>query len=562
MGLTTEETRAGASGAPIWKAVADGVTINPRAWTAQAERALTPDALALIAGLHRELDLDRRALLAARAERQRAWDGGELPGYLDGEVTEAARADWRVAPLPRDLLRRRVEITGPVNDAKMVINMLSRNEEGARADAAMLDFEDSMKPSWANLAQGVENLIGAAQTTLAFVKRGQGGEADKTYRIDPDDMPLLMVRCRGLHLAESNLLVDGSPVSGGLMDLALAAFHTARVLMAQGKTPKYYVPKVEHHLEARWWNQAFSVMEEKLGVKHGTLKATFLIETLPAAYQMEEILFEIRDHAAGLNVGRWDKIFSDIKTLRLHKDKVLADRASITMMQPWMANYALRCVKVCHSRGAFGMGGMAAFTPGKSKEIRDQQIAKVVADKKHEASIGHDGCWVSHPYFIGPAMSAFTRKNQLDVVHADKDKYPDLLPKPIGPKTMGGLRTNVRVGIGYMEGWLRDVGAVAWDNLMEDLATLEISRAQTWQWLHHEVKLDDGNRVTRDLVKRVFEEELGKIVEQEAAEFAAERGTDRQSVVSSFVTAAKTAESIFTEKDFREFLFLASDPAA
>jgi malate synthase len=372
-------------------------------------------------------------------------------------------------------------------------------------------------------------------------------------------MAVMIVRPRGLHLAETNFLVDGQPASAALFDLGLSFFRIAQHLIENGRTPAYYIPKCEHHLEARWWNEVFSWMEDRMGFEKGTLKATFLIETLPAAYQMEEILFEIRHHAAGLNVGRWDKIFSDIKTLKFHKDRVLADRGAITMHQPWMANYALRCVRICHQRGAFGMGGMAAFTPGKTKDIRDQQIAKVVADKKHEASIGHDGCWVSHPYFIGPAMSAFTRKNQLDVLHADKDKYPDLLPRPSGPKTLAGLRTNVRVGIGYLEGWSRDVGCVAWDNLMEDLATLEISRAQTWQWLHHGVKLDDGTPVTRELVSKVFQQELERIIEQDCAEFAAERGTERESVVNSFASAARRAEAIFTEKEFREFLFLASD---
>ncbi len=560
MGLTTEETRAGASGAPIWKAVADGVTINPRAWTAQAERALTPDALALIAGLHRELDLDRRALLAARAERQRAWDGGELPGYLDGEVTEAARADGRVAPLPRDLLRRRVEITGPVNDAKMVINMLSRNEEGARADAAMLDFEDSMKPSWANLAQGVENLIGAAQTTLAFVKRGQGGEADKTYRIDPDDMPLLMVRCRGLHLAESNLLVDGSPVSGGLMDLALAAFHTARVLMAQGKTPKYYVPKVEHHLEARWWNRLLTRLDEAVGVPAGSFRATFLIETLPAAFQMEEILYELRQHAAGLNVGRWDKIFSDIKVLKEHSDRILADRGSISLNRPWMRNYAERLITICHRHGAFGMGGMAAFTPGKTPELRAEQTRKVVEDKRFEASLGHDGCWVSHPYFIGPALSAFPRDNQLDTA-PEIDDRPDLLPVGSGPRTLEGLRKNVRVGIAYMRGWNQDIGCVAWDDLMEDLATLEISRAQTWQWLRHRIVLDGGKRVSPELVRRIFTEELGRIDGEVHTAMAGQPEAALARELERFTCAAADAARIFTEEEFRPFLAAASDLA-
>jgi malate synthase len=277
---------------------------------------------------------------------------------------------------------------------------------------------------------------------------------------------------------------------------------------------------------------------------------------------MEEILYAARNHAVGLNVGRWDKILSDIKTLRYHKDRVLADRASITMRQPWMANYARRCVQICHQRGAFAMGGMAAFTPGQTQEIREQQMAKVLEDKRLEAEMGHDGCWVSHPYFIATAMRAFPRKNQLDVTYPGLDKYPDLLPQPIGPKTLGGLRTNVRVGIAYLEGWRRDIGCVAWDNLMEDLATLEISRAQIWQWLHHKATLDDGSTVNEALVRRVFKDEVTKIVEQESAAIAKSRGVSQQEVVRSFTLAAKEAEAIFTRGELTEFLYMASEPVA
>ena len=555
--MSASTKSAGGAYAPLMP----GVDTPKTAMTETARAVLTPEAVSFLADLQRKFGPERQKLLAARHERQKAYDAGEVPGYLDRD-SEAAKGNWKVAPIPEDLSCRRVEITGPVNSAKMVINMLSRGADGARADTAMVDFEDALKPSWTNLMDGMQNIQAVAREKLEHVDPARAGRPEKVYRLDPKDSAVMLVRPRGLHLAETNFHVDGQPVSASLFDLGLSFLRIAQDLIKHGRTPAYYIPKCEHHLEARWWNGVFAWMEDKLGIEQGALKATFLIETLPAAYQMEEILFEIRDHAAGLNVGRWDKIFSDIKPLKYHKDRVLADRGAITMTQPWMANYALRCVQICHQRGAFGMGGMAAFTPGKTKEIRDQQIAKVVADKKLEASIGHDGCWVSHPYFIGPAMSAFTRKNQLDVLHTGKERYPDLLPKPIGPKTLAGLRTNVRVGIGYLEGWSRDVGAVAWDNLMEDLATLEISRTQTWQWLHHEVKLDDGAPVTRELVKRVFREELDRIVEQDCADFAAERGTDREAVVSSFAAAAKTAEAIFTEKQFREFLFLASDPVA
>ncbi len=537
----------------------DGIEIPAAAHSETAQAVLTDSAAAFVAGLQRQLGAERQQLLQARRERQKAFDGGELPGYLDRN-SEAASGQWKVAPIPEDLLTRRVEITGPVNSAKMVINMLNRGADGTRADCAMVDLEDSLKPSWDNVMSGMVNVRAVAKGELVHVDPPRPGRGEKEYRLNPDDSAVMIVRPRGLHLTETNFTVDGAPVSASLLDLGLSFFHMAGDLVERGKTPTFYIPKCEHHLEARWWNQAFTAMEEKLGLPVGTMKATFLIETLPAAFQMEEILYEFREHAAGLNVGRWDKIFSDIKTLRAHDDRVLADRAAITMRQPWMAAYATRCVQICHQRGAFGMGGMSAFTPGKTPELREQQTAKVIEDKQLEASIGHDGCWVSHPYFIGPAMSAFTRKNQLDVLHEDKDKYPDLMPQPSGPKTMQGLRTNVRVGIGYMEGWQRQIGCVAWDNLMEDLATLEISRAQTWQWMHHGVKLDDGPAVNEELVRSVFNEELERIVEQECAEYAEERGAGREDVVRSFQSAAKTASEIFTEKDFREFLFLESDP--
>ncbi len=541
-----------------WRRLTEGVALWGPAWTGGAERILGGEVVDLLARLHRELDPERRELLAQRARRQAEWDAGSTPGYLPAagataDVASAAGGDWRVAPLPADLLRRRVEITGPVNDPKMVINMLTRNADGVRADAAMLDFEDSMKPSWANVVQGVENLVGAAAGTLTFEKPAAGGEPAKRYELDPDDLPLVMARCRGLHLAESNLLIDDQPVAGGLFDLTLAAFHTAQTLLARGRTPKYYVPKVEHHLEARWWNRLLARLEEELGLEPSTLRATFLIETLPAAFQMEEILWELRDHAAGLNVGRWDKIFSDIKVLKEHPDRVLADRASISLNRPWMKAYAERLIRVCHRHGAFAMGGMAAFTPGKTPERRAEQTAKVVEDKRFEAALGHDGCWVSHPYFIGPALAAFERDNQLDVV-PEVDERPDLLPAGTGPRTMAGLRTNVRVGMAYLRGWQADVGCVAWDDLMEDLATLEISRAQIWQWLRHGVALDDGTAVTRELVGRVFDEEFRKIAAEvrEAMAGRPEAAVARE--IADFAHAQSAAREIFTEKEFRPFL--------
>ena len=535
----------------------EGITLPGTAWNERSQRILTPEALALVADLHRRFESERQSLMRARREFQAAWNAGETPNFLDRD-SEAATGDWKVGEIPEDLLCRRVEITGPSNSPKMVINMLSRRSDGSRADTAMLDFEDALKPSWRNIVDGMINIRAVADGSLEHLDPPRPGREEKLYRLDPEDQAVMIIRPRGLHLVESNLRVDGEPVSAALFDMAVSFHHTARNLVDKGKTPAYYIPKCEHYLEARWWNQLFTAMEKTLGVEVGTLKATFLIETLPAAFQMEEILFEFREHAAGLNVGRWDKIFSDIKTLGYHENRVLADRAAITMTQPWMADYALRCVQICHQRGAFGMGGMAAFTPGKTAEIRGRQLAKVLEDKRLEASTGHDGCWVSHPYFIAEAMKAFPRKNQLDVMHEDRDKYPGLLPQAIGPKTMGGLRTNVRVAIGYLEGWNRDIGCVAWDNLMEDLATLEISRAQTWQWLHHGITLDDGTPVTESLVRQVFGEELGKIVEDEAAEIAEARGESRDEVAESFASAGAEAEEIFTRGELTDFLCDAS----
>ena len=535
----------------------EGITLPGTAWNERSQRILTPEARALVADLHRRFESERQSLMRARREFQAAWNAGETPNFLDRD-SEAATGDWKVGEIPEDLLCRRVEITGPSNSPKMVINMLSRRSDGSRADTAMLDFEDALKPSWRNIVDGMINIRAVADGSLEHLDPPRPGREEKLYRLDPEDQAVMIIRPRGLHLVESNLRVDGEPVSAALFDMAVSFHHTARNLVDKGKTPAYYIPKCEHYLEARWWNQLFTAMEKTLGVEVGTLKATFLIETLPAAFQMEEILFEFREHAAGLNVGRWDKIFSDIKTLGYHENRVLADRAAITMTQPWMADYALRCVQICHQRGAFGMGGMAAFTPGKTAEIRDRQLAKVLEDKLLEASTGHDGCWVSHPYFIAEAMKAFPRKNQLDVMHEGRDKYPDLLPQAIGPRTMNGLRTNVRVGIGYLEGWNRDIGCVAWDNLMEDLATLEISRAQTWQWLHHGITLDDGTPVTEPLVRQVFGEELGKIVEDEAAEIAEARGESRDEVAESFASAGAEAEEIFTRGELTDFLCDAS----
>jgi malate synthase len=537
-----------------YEALSGGLALAKGAGSAQAGRLLPAGLCQLLGRIHRDLEPQRRLLLAARAERQCEWDAGDVPGYVpDGELPEA-RGDWRIDPLPADLLERRVEITGPINDPKMVINMLSRNGEGLRADAAMLDFEDSMKPSWGNVLAGLENYGGAARGDLSYTRAAERGEPERVYRLDPADRPLVMVRVRGLHLDESNVAVDGQPISAGLFDYVASAWHGARALLDQGRTPKFYVPKCEHYLEARWWDRLFTLTEEAMGVATGTFKATFLVETLPAAFQVEEILFETRRHAAGMNVGRWDKIFSDIKCLLAHPDRVLADRATIGLDRPWMKAYALRLVQVCHRHGAFGMGGMAAFTPGRTAERRAEQTAKVRADKELEFSMGHDGCWVSHPYFIGPALAAFPKQNQLGALPQIAER-PDLLPQACGPQTSDGLRKNARVGIAYVRGWNADIGCVAWDDLMEDLATLEISRAQTAQWLRHGVELEGAGPINSALVRRIFEEEFGRI-EDELRSAHADAAT-----IASYRDATRDAAAIFTEEHFRPFLAGSSDPA-
>ena len=510
---------------------------------------LGPEQMDFIKNVHLEMNPERLELLNARQERQQAYDKGEIPGYLpEGE----AQTDWKVKAIPEDLQQRRVEITGPINDPKMVINMLSRNGSGDRADTAMLDFEDSMKPSWKNVVDGLQNIVDVANGNLSFEKKDKDGNVVKKYQLDASDMAKPMVRVRGLHLQEANLTVNGEAISGGMFDLVATSLLTAKTFIENNQTPKFYVPKCEHFLEARWWNKLFNKVEEHLGLEIGTIRATFLIETLPAALQVEEILFELKDHAAGLNVGRWDKIFSDIKVLKSHADRLSPDRSQINMQKFWMDNYAKRLIKICHEHGAFAIGGMSAFTPGSNEDQRQEQTNKVLQDKKNEFSIGHDGCWVSHPYFIGPALAAFPKKNQVDELLPEMDRYPDLIMDGKGEQTLQGLRTNIRVGIAYLKGWQSDLGCIAWDNMMEDLATLEISRAQVWQWLHHKVQLSSGESVDKELVSKIFGEELDRIFQ----ELKIEEGHKEH---SSWLAAMEKARQIFTQEKLEDFLTSTSE---
>ncbi|MDO9184190.1 MAG: isocitrate lyase [Bacteriovorax sp.] len=485
-----------------YHSLTDSVQISNGAISDRSIELLDTKFLNLLTNLHRKMEIRRNQLLAVRRRHQISYDQGGIP-RTEILNRESTKANWKVASIPKDLTTRRVEITGPVNDAKMVINMLSRNSDGSRADMAMLDFEDSMYPSWNNIIDGVFNVIGASLGKLQYQKDNKS----KIYKIDPSDMAGLMVRVRGLHLQEINIKIDGQFVSAGLFDLALCFFHTAENLIKAHKTPKYYIPKIEYPMEAWWWNDLFCQLQSELGYEKGTLRATFLIETLPAAFNIEEILYELRDHVVGMNVGRWDKIFSDIKTLKNHSSRISPDRAEITMKKFWMENYAKKLVNVCHRRGAFAIGGMSAFTPGKDPEVRILQTKKVIEDKSNEFKLGHDGCWVSHPYFIGPAMQCFSVENQLDHIDEKFPEHPNLLMEGGGPRTLAGLKTNIQVAIAYLCGLEKGLGCVAHNNMMEDLATLEISRAQVWQWNFYKITLDSGEVVDENLIKQLFDNE-------------------------------------------------------
>jgi len=465
---------------------------------ARDEELLSPGALAFVADLHRRFDGTRRDLLAARAERQARLDAGELPDFLP-EKQDVREGDWRVAPVPADLQDRRVEITGPV-DRKMVINALN---SGARC--FMADFEDANSPTWRNCLEGQANLTDAIEGTIEL------DTGEKTYRL-ADDPAVLLVRPRGWHLPERHVLVDGEPVAGGLFDFGLHLFRNGRRLLENGSGPYLYLPKLENHLEARLWNDVFVFAEERLDLPRGSIKATVLIETILAAFEMEEILYELRDHSAGLNAGRWDYIFSIIKTFRHRPEFVLPDRAQVTMAVPFMRAYTELLVKTCHRRGAHAMGGMAAFVPSRrDPEVNEIALAKVREDKQREAGSGFDGTWVAHPDLVPVATEEFDnvldqRPNQVERLREEVDvAAADLLDVrvPEGEITDEGVRGNASVGLRYLESWLRGTGAVAIDNLMEDAATAEISRSQIWQWLRHE-------RIDRETVVAFEDAELAE----------------------------------------------------
>ncbi len=473
---------------------------------------LTPDALRFVATLARAFTATRDELLARRAARQARLDAGELPDFLP--ETKAVRAGtWTIPPVPHDLQDRRVEITGPAGDRKMVINALNC---GARV--FMADFEDANSPTWENSIGGQINLRDAIRRTITFTNPD-----GKSYALG-EDVAVLLVRPRGWHLPEKHVLIDGQPCSASLFDFGLYLFHNAEALLERGTGPYFYLPKIESHLEARLWNDVFKLAEDELGLPRGTIKATVLIETILAAFEMDEILFELRDHSSGLNCGRWDYIFSYIKKLRHQPDVILPDRALVTMTTPFMRAYSLLCIQTCHRRNAHAIGGMSAYIPVKHDPVANERaIGQVRADKEREARDGHDGTWVAHPGLVPVALAVFNElmpaPNQIDRKREDVEvTAADLLEVPAGPITEAGLRTNISVAVQYVEAWLGGTGAVPINNLMEDAATAEISRAQVWQWIHHPSGvLTDGRKVTLALCRQLLDEELHAIAGQVGA---------------------------------------------
>ncbi|HET6762423.1 MAG TPA: malate synthase A [Longimicrobiaceae bacterium] len=486
----------------------DGVTVHGEA-TPDAERVLTPEALAFVVGLHRRFNARREELLQARAERQHAIDQGAVPDFLP-ETAEVRSGEWRVAPCPADLQDRRVEITGPT-DRKMVINALNSG-----ASCFMADFEDALSPTWYNVIEGQASLYDAIRRQIDFTS-----PEGKAYTLG-EKTATLIVRPRGWHLTEKHVLVDEKPISASLFDFGLFFWHNARELLARGSGPYFYLPKIESHLEARLWNDVFTAAQQALGIAHGTIRATVLIETILAAFEMDEILYELRDHAAGLNAGRWDYIFSVIKKFGKRGDFVLPDRVQVTMAVPFMRCYAELLVKTCHRRGAHAMGGMAAFIPSrKDAEVNRVALARVREDKDRETGQGFDGTWVAHPDLVPVAREVFDRvlgdrPNQKEVLREEVTaRAEDLLSVGIkdGHVTEAGVRLNVSVALQYMDAWLRGNGAVGIYNLMEDAATAEISRAQLWQWIRHRAPLHEGEVMTPDVYARVRDEEVARLCE-------------------------------------------------
>jgi malate synthase len=521
--------------------VHDAVTITAEV-TPEFASILTPEAAAFVARLEREFGRRRRELLQKRETRQREIDAGRMPEFLP-ETAAVRQNDWSVAPTPADLQKRWVEITGPT-DRKMLINALNSG-----ADVFMADFEDANSPTWSNMVGGQSNLREAIAGTISFTSPD-----GRRYELN-DTVATLLIRPRGWHLEEKHFLVDGRPVSAALFDFGLYFFHNAQKLIDKGSGPYFYLPKLESHLEARLWNDAFVLAQDALGIPRGSIRATVLIETVLAAFEMEEILYELREHSAGLNAGRWDYIFSVIKKFRGQADFLLPDRAQITMTAPFMRAYTELMVRTCHKRGAHAIGGMAAFIPSRrDPEVNEAALAKVREDKERESADGCDGTWVAHPDLVPLTREIFKQalagrphqKERLrEDVHVSAGELTDFSMEE-GQITENGLRTNISVSLLYLESWLRGVGAAAIYNLMEDTATAEISRAQLWQWINHPgAKLVDGREVSLALCRQIAAEELEKI----ESFFGNE-----QFAAGKFGLASRIFDKLIAGEEFEEFL--------
>jgi malate synthase len=503
------------------------------------ETILTRDALELVAKLHRTFEPRRQALLQARVERTRRLDAGERPDFLR-ETKSVREGDWKIAPLPQDLQCRRVEITGPV-ERKMIINALNSG-----ADSYMADFEDSNAPSWDNQISGHINLMDAVRRAISLEQNG------KSYELN-DRIATLIVRPRGWHLDEKHVMVDSQRVSGGIFDFALFLFHNAKEQIARGTAPYFYLPKMESHLEARLWNEIFVAAQDAVGIPRGTIRATVLIETILAAFEMDEILYELREHSSGLNAGRWDYIFSAIKKFKNDRDFCLADRSQITMTSPFMRAYALLLLKTCHRRNAPAIGGMSALIPIKNDPAaNDRAMVGVRSGKARDAGDGYDGGWVAHPGLVPVAMKEFVNAlgNQPNQIGKQRDDVlvtaKDLLDfRPQAPITEAGLRNNINVGIHYLGAWLGGNGCVPIHNLMEDAATAEISRSQVWQWIRSpKGALDDGRKVTAELVRELTKQELDNVERTVGGD------------TNLYERAAQIFEDMSTSEQFTDFLTL------
>jgi malate synthase len=507
----------------------------------RSDEVLTPLALQLLASLQRRFNSRRLELLAARARRQEELDAGVMPEFLDS-TQDVRCGDWRIAPVPADLADRRLEITGPV-DRKMIINALN-----APVRAFMADFEDSCSPTWANMIRGQLNLADAIRRTISHADSATG----KIYRLG-ERTATLIVRPRGWHLPEKHVRINGEAVSGALFDFALFIANNHAALAKRGTGPYFYLPKIENHLEARLWNDVFLAAQDALGLPRGTIKATVLIETILAAFEMDEILFELREHSAGLNCGRWDYIFSFIKKFRNHPDFLLPDRATVGMERHFLKSYVGLLIKTCHRRGAHAMGGMAVQIPIRNDaEANEAALTRVRADKLREARAGHDGTWIAHPGLAQIARDSFDSvmrgPNQLDVLRTEVNVSPgDLIRVPDGEITESGVRACIRVGVQYIEAWLRGSGCVPLYNLMEDAATAEICRAQLWQWIRHGARTTDGQLITMERFDRLLTSELDRIHDEVGP---------RRLATGVFPTAARLFEQMTKRETFDEFLTL------